>query len=275
MEVHFSAEMFKQKPKQYHLPLESQAFLFSHITGFPCYGLLNARSRNTNHPIGNLAILLIHISYSLQLYSLHHLPRKSWDKCHHLLWSFVFYHSKNTKSPPERNRATTKIRITSAELRSDDSKFFFGTNDGFEKITCQWRIAAGDNVGTMVTHRSGWCRHWKATKLFYKLYVIHVLYHIRISNERNRILWIVIYIQSSHVSEVKHQMNSNDRINDHSISWYSVWLSLTSDCFFIQFMYQTQSVSLGFPSRKSGSFHRKCRQNKSKKAFFKSINTSD
>lgn len=147
MEVHFSAEMFKQKPKQYHLPLESQAFLFSHITGFPCYGLLNARSRNTNHPIGNLAILLIHISYSLQLYSLHHLPRKSWDKCHHLLWSFVFYHSKNTKSPPERNRATTKIRITSAELRSDDSKFFFGTNDGFEKITCQWRIAAGENVG--------------------------------------------------------------------------------------------------------------------------------
>lgn len=61
MEVHFSAEMFKQKPKQYHLPLESQAFLFSHITGFPCYGLLNARSRNTNHPIGNMAILLIHI----------------------------------------------------------------------------------------------------------------------------------------------------------------------------------------------------------------------
>lgn len=117
----------------------------------------------------------------------------------------------------------------------------------------------------MVTHRSGWCRHWKATKLFYKLYVIHVLYHIRISNERNRILWIVIYIQSSHVSEVKHQMNSNDRINDHSISWYSVWLSLTSDCFFIQFMYQTQSVSLGFQSRKSGSFYRKCRQNKAKK----------
>lgn len=121
--------------------ITSSPFLAHHrfpfVTGFSTKG----------HPSGNLAILLIHISYSLQFSSLHHLPRKSWDIYHQLFWSYGFFTIAKilnhlggpTELPPRSGSLQPSYE---AMIRSS-----FRNKRRIEKITCQWRIAAEENVG--------------------------------------------------------------------------------------------------------------------------------